>query len=350
MSVTLAIAVLIAFSATLLLTPKWIRFLDALGLTGIDIQKRSRLPIAEMGGPTVLGGFLLGIFAFIGGRVFFYGQVDGLVELFAGITTILIVSLIGIFDDLGGLSHLRIRDHFGNVKRIGLPQWAKPLLTLPAALPLMAIMAGDSAVTIPLIGPVQLGLLYPLVFIPLGVIGASNAVNMLAGLNGLEAGLGTVLLTALGLFSLAVGNLTGAAIAIIFAVSLLAFLRWNWYPAKVLPGDSLLYAIGATVAVVAVLGNIEKFALYAFMLWFIEGLLKARSFFRAQSFGLLQPDGTLAAPRGKVYSLTHLVMRLGRFTEQQVAAILIGAQLVIGIFLLAYFLLWSCPTALACPI
>lgn len=339
MSVTLAAAVLIAFAAAMFLTPKWIRFLEALGLTGTDIHKRSRPAVAEMGGPAVLGGFLLGAFALIGIRVFLYGMSDGLVELFAAITTILIVSLIGIFDDLSGLSRLRIRDRLGNIKRIGFKQWQKPLLTLPAALPLMVILAGDSSISIPIIGSAELGLLYPLVLIPIGVIGASNAVNMLAGLNGLEAGLGAVLLTTLGVFALSVGSFPAAAIALIFAAALLAFLRWNWYPARIMPGDSLLYAIGATVAVVAILGNIEKFALYAFSLWIIEAILKARSGFKAESFGQLGPDGTLHAPPGKICSLTHLVMRAGRFTEQQVVAILISAQLLVSLLTFALFLM-----------
>jgi UDP-N-acetylglucosamine--dolichyl-phosphate N-acetylglucosaminephosphotransferase len=119
------------------------------------------------------------------------------------------------------------------------------------------------------------------------------------------------------------------AIALLYAAALFAFLRYNWYPARIMPGDSLTYSIGAVVAVVTIIGNIEKFALYCFVLWFIEFVLKARSRFKAQSFGILQGDGTLSAPYEHVYSLTHLVMKIGRFTEKEVTAILVLSEMII---------------------
>jgi UDP-N-acetylglucosamine--dolichyl-phosphate N-acetylglucosaminephosphotransferase len=338
MSTILLISLVLSFAAAMYMTPKLIRFLEAVGIVGTDIQKRSRQQIAEMGGPAVLTGFLVGIFAYIGAKVFFYGEPVGLVEIFAAITTILIISIIGFFDDIGSLSSLRKRDFLGNIKRVGLKQWQKPLLTLPAAIPLMAIFAGDYVINIPFLGPTNAGLLYPLLLIPIGVVGASNAVNMLAGMNGLEAGMGSILLLTLGVYAWLVGSTTASVIALVYAVALLAFLRYNWYPARIMPGDSLVYGIGAVVAVIAILGNIEKFALYCFALWFVEFLLKLRSKFKAENFGVLRADGTLEAPYKKIYSLTHLVMKAGRFTENQVVLTLMLAQLLIGVAFICYFL------------
>jgi UDP-N-acetylglucosamine--dolichyl-phosphate N-acetylglucosaminephosphotransferase len=335
-SVSMALAVVVSFAAALFITPKFIRFLEAAGITGKDIQKRERPTIAEMGGPAVLTGFLAGIFFYIWVKVFLYGEVQNMVELFAGITTILIITIIGMFDDLSGLVRRNKIDNFGNLKRIGLKQWQKPLLTLPAAIPLMAIMAGDTSLTVPLLGSINIGIFYPLLIVPIAIIGASNATNMLAGMNGLEAGLGAVLLTTLGIYGYIHNSIAAAMIAFTFAAALLGFLWFNKYPAKIMPGDSVPYAIGAAVAVVAIIGNMEKFALYVFALWFVEFALKARSGFRAESFGVLQPDGTLKAPYPKIYSLTHAVMKLRPFTEKQVVMALVGLQVLIGaaVFLL----------------
>ncbi len=329
------LAVLVSFAAALFITPKFIRFLEAAGISGKDIQKKEKPVIAEMGGPAVLTGFLAGIFFFIWVKVFLYGEVQNLVELFAGITTILIITIIGMFDDLSSLTRSAGKvDKFGNLKRIGLKQWQKPLLTLPAAIPLMAIMAGDTSVTVPLLGQMNIGILYPLLIVPIAIIGASNATNMLAGMNGLESGLGFVLLSTLGAYAYLHGSIAAAMIAFTFAASLLAFLKFNWYPAKIMPGDSVPYAIGAVAATVAIIGNVEKFALYVFALWFIEFALKARSKFKAESFGVLQQDGTLKAPYPKIYSLTHAIMKLRPLTEKQVVAILIGIQAAIGALVL----------------
>ncbi len=331
MSLSLIIAILISLFVVLFLTPKFIRFLGAAGIVGRDIQKKKKPIVAEMGGPAVLTGFLAGIFFFVWAKIFLYGEVQSLVEIFAAISTILIITIIGMFDDLSCLQHTREgKTGFKKFKRIGLKQWQKPLLTLPAAVPLMAIMAGDTSLTFPLIGSVDVGILYPLLLVPIAVIGASNATNMLAGFNGLEAGLGTIFLSTLGAYAYLQGNIFVAAIAFVFAAALLGFLRYNWYPAKILPGDSLHYSIGATVATIAVIGNMEKFALYCFALWIIEFLLKAHSRFKAESFGILQKDGTLKAPYKKIYSLTHAVMKSGRFTEKEVVIIILLAQLLIS--------------------
>jgi len=333
---SLIIACFISVLTVIFITPKFIKFLSAAGITGRDIQKKDRPIIPEMGGPAVLTGFLAGIFLFIWIRVFLYGELIGLVELFASITTILIITIIGMFDDLSSLSKRAGKDNFGNLKRIGLKQWQKPLLTLPAAIPLMAIMAGNTSLTIPLIGQMDIGILYPLFIVPFAIMGASNATNMLAGMNGLESGLGFVLLSTLGIYGLIHGNITAAAIAFTFAFALFGFLKFNWYPAKIMPGDSVPYAIGAAVAVIAVIGGMEKFAVYVFALWFIEFLLKARSKFKAESFGILMADGTLQAPYEKIYSITHVIMKIGRFRENQIVAIIIVMQILIGIAVLIF--------------
>ncbi len=333
-SISMVLAVAISFAAALFITPKFIRFLEAAGITGRDIQKKDKPSIAEMGGPAVLTGFLAGIFFYIWVKVFLYGEVQNLVQLFAGITTILIITIIGMFDDLSSLTRKEKVDRFGNLKRIGLKQWQKPLLTLPAAIPLMAIMAGDSSITAPIIGQLNIGIFFPLLIVPIAIVGASNATNMLAGMNGLESGLGFVLLSTLGLYGYFHNSIAAAMIAFTFAAALLAFLFYNKYPAKIMPGDSVPYAIGAVTAVVAIIGGMEKFALYVFALWFIEFALKARSKFKAESFGILQPDGTLKAPYPKIYSLTHAVMKLRPLTEKQVVAALVGLQILIGIFTL----------------
>ncbi len=152
---------------------------------------------------------------------------------------------------------------------------------------------------------------------------------MLAGMNGLEAGLGIVLLSSLGIFSYLSGSLIASSIAFIFVASLVAFIFYNWYPARIFPGDSLTYTIGAVAAVVAIVGNIEKFAVLIFIPWFIELALKLRSGFSAENFGEIQKDGALKCKTDKNYSLLHVVMHAGRFKEWQVVSILISFEVLV---------------------
>jgi UDP-N-acetylglucosamine--dolichyl-phosphate N-acetylglucosaminephosphotransferase len=91
-----------------------------------------------------------------------------------------------------------------------------------AALPMMVINSGQSTMNLPIVGPMDLGILYPLLIVPLGIVGASNAYNMVAGYNGLEAGMGIIILSALGYFAFITGKQSAAILAICMVSALIA--------------------------------------------------------------------------------------------------------------------------------
>jgi UDP-N-acetylglucosamine--dolichyl-phosphate N-acetylglucosaminephosphotransferase len=191
----------------------------------------------------------------------------------------------------------------------GLKQWQKPFLTLPVAIPLMVIDAGHHTISVPFFGLVNLGIIYPLIIIPLGILGAANGFNMLAGLNGLEAGMGAIILSTMGYVAFVTGKPWLALIAFCAVSALLAFLTFNKYPSKIFPGDSLTYSIGALIAILAILGDMERIGLFLFIPYFIEFALKARYKFRFESTANVpQKDGTLLAPE-KTGSLVHIFVR-----------------------------------------
>jgi UDP-N-acetylglucosamine--dolichyl-phosphate N-acetylglucosaminephosphotransferase len=327
--VSLIGAISFSFAITYLMVPYFNRYMRAVGIVGTDIMKKEKKPIADMGGPGVITGFLMGVFFYIGLEIFVPPRLSGLVYILATLCTVLIITLIGIFDTLTALIKKREgTGEFEQYKKIGIPRWLYFFIPIPAAVPLMAVNAGVSKLTLPLIGRIDFGLAYPLILVPLAILCCSNATNFLAGFNGLEAGMGSVLLISIGLYAYKQGQYNAAMIALCFAFSLIAFLRYNWYPASVFPGD-LNYTIGAVFASVTVIGNMEKFAILCFTPYILEAVLKAASRFEAESYGLLQPDGTVKPRESKIRGLTHLVMKLGDFTESQVTLILIGVEIVI---------------------
>ena len=193
-------------------------------------------------------------------------------------------------------------------------------------------------------GLVNLGSIYPLLLVPIAVVCVSNATNMLAGVNGLEAGTSSVMLIAIGIFLLQQGSPEGAAIAFCAAAALLAFLKFNWFPAKMFPGDSLTYFAGAAIVSSIVIGNAEKLGMLLFIPWIIEALLKLRGRFNVRSYGDLQRDGTIKAPYDKIYSLTHIAMKLPKwlrmkrgFTEKQIATCIIALEIALAIFVLVFY-------------
>lgn len=337
----LILSIMTSFFTVFLITPVSIRFAKAIGVIGRDAHKKGNLEVAEFGGLCVVPGFLAGIFMYITIKTFLYSNTTGLIDILAVISTTLIITIIGMLDTLTSLMKRREGNNkLEKFKRVGIRQIISFLLPFPAAIPLVAVKAGVMTMGVPFIGDINFGLLYPLFFIPIAIVGASNATNMLAGLNGLEAGMGFVALASLGIFALLRGNIVASSLALTFGFALLAFLKYNKYPSRVFPGD-LTYIIGAVIASVAIVGNMEKFALFIFTPWFLEFFLKLRSRFKAESFGILQEDGTLKAPYKKVYSLTHLVMKTGRFKEWEISLILVLAEVIISV--LAFFIVLNTP-------
>jgi UDP-N-acetylglucosamine--dolichyl-phosphate N-acetylglucosaminephosphotransferase len=170
------------------------------------------------------------------------------------------------------------------------------------------------------------GAFYPLILIPIGLVGASNVINLLGGFNGCETGMGIVYISTLAIYAFLHQSVAGP-ILLITAASLAGFIKYNWYPARILPGDSLTYLLGAVVAASVIVGNMERAGVIILTPFIIEFFLKARARFKASSLGKLGRDGKLDPPYGKrIYSLTHILMNMGHWSEIQITLWLILIQ------------------------
>lgn len=303
------ISLVVSFIIALIFIKPTMRFLYRAGIVGIDQQKKDKPKLPTSAGVIVMAGFLAGVFVFIGLNTFLFKIEINLLHLFAAAFSVIIITFIGFFDDIN-VSRTPKKDKGLEDIRVGLKQWQKPLLTLPAAIPLMIISSGVSTMNLPFLGDVNFGIFYPLIIIPLAVVFVTNASNMLAGMNGLEAGLGIITSFFIGLYSIFWGTLDVSIISFSLLGSLLPLMYFNKYPAKILPGDSLTYLIGAVFVTTIIIGNIEKLGLLIFAPWILEFILKLRSKFGARSLGNLK-NNKLISPYKKIYSLTHLLMKLG---------------------------------------
>ena len=330
MKFILIICMIISFLVVLFITPWSIRYLKRIKLVSRDQNKKDKPLVPISGGMAIMSGLFMGIMSFIFLNTFFPdNQILTLNEkilmlLLSGLISIIMITLVGFIDDL-----LRIEDGV----HVGLRQWQKPLLTLVAAIPLIVVNSGISTVLIPFLGRIDVGLIYPLLFIPMGVVGAANMVNMLAGFNGLETGLGMIITGMLGIYGYLniedqfFSERVAAVIisAVVFS-ALFGFYFFNRFPAKILPGDSLTYLIGGAIASIAIIGNLEKAALIASIPFFIEFILKVRGRLKNQSFGYYY-NGKIKSFYREVYSIPHILTKTGRFTEKQVVYFIWGIEL-----------------------
>ncbi len=316
--------VLISFFITLIALPQWIKQAHKNGLVGKDMQKLDKREVAEAGGVTVLLGTALGILAYIAVDTFIFNNGASTLELIFALLSVLLISAgVGLIDDLLGWKK-------------GLSKKVRMLVILFAAVPLMVVNAGNSVVM-----GINLGLLYPLLVIPIGVVGATTTFNFLEGWNGLGTKQGILILSALAFVTYMSGTTWLSLICLIMVASLLAFYLFNKYPSKVFPGDVLTYSIGAMIAAVAILGGVEEIALLLFIPYLIEVILKLRGGLKKESFAKLNEDGSLNLPYNKVYSLTHLSLVIlkkikpsHKVYERDVVNLINGFQLVIIILTL----------------
>ncbi|MFX1535568.1 MAG: hypothetical protein ACFFDI_15190 [Promethearchaeota archaeon] len=321
------------------------------GLMATDVHKPNKPEIAEPGGIAILIAFIFSIlliilFQSVLDLLLKYSIIDlilypGVVSdtvtvnhvLLAAVLSVVIAGLIGFIDDV-----FKIR-------------WrTKILLGFLPALPLMVLQVGKTTVYVPILGPVPFGILYPLLIVPLAVNFAFNSYNMLAGMNGMETGLGIISLATILVASI-IPPLISAHLAvnldvIIFLACLLGalvvFLKFNWTPAKILIGDSGTLTIGTALYVALVIGNMEWLAVGIFAIYLLNFILFLFYILTKQKAKLATVDeqGKLIAPCP--YTMYWIFpYYLKNMTEKKNVLALYGVQTVMCVFGLLLFLFFA---------
>ena len=106
--------------------------------------------------------------------------------------------------------------------------------------------------------PIQLNVVISYIVTVLWLVGISNAVNFIDGVDGLAGSIITISAVTLGLVSTTISpNAISALIAFILAGAVLAFLTFNFNPAKIFMGDSGALFCGFLLATLSITGIIE---------------------------------------------------------------------------------------------
>ncbi|CAM9628722.1 unnamed protein product [Ectocarpus sp. 12 AP-2014] len=289
----------LGYLATIYVLPTFTPFLARSGLTGKDLCKKgtasAEKEIPE--GTGVIAGTMFLICVVI--LQLFYGRdsSDKMVDYLSALLSICFMTFLGFTDDV-----------------LDLPWRYKLLLPTVATLPLLCAYDGSTSVVVPrpldhllvavgaggggdgvltLVGravssvfsitvPGKLGgvMLLDLgkctaymVYMGLLAVFCTNAVNIYAGINGLEAGQSFVVACAIlahNMHELRRGRDTGnhtfsAMLLLPFIGTTLGLLRYNWYPARAFVGDTYCYFAGMTFAVVGIHGHFSKTLILMFL-------------------------------------------------------------------------------------
>src|SRR5712691_301948 len=315
-------------------------------------RKIHKQPMARLGGLAVVTAAFL-VFA---GISFLKPAPMHMVspELLAGIAGGLIpVFLVSFIDDLHSVRALtKLLFHF-----LG----AAIVVSLGNAFPATIVLFGRD---------IRLGwLAIPISLIWIACV--TNAFNIIDGLDGLSAGLALISSVSLAALSLVTGHYATASASLILAGSLVGFLPYNIYPAKIFLGDTGATAIGFVLACLTLVGgSIQSAGLAVALPLLVVGVPLADTAisimrrvvakFEGTSLGVFEADSRHIHHRllalglnqwcaalilytaGAILATTAL---LSLFIEQRKAALLLMGILVaafVGIFKLGYdeFAVW----------
>jgi len=298
----------VAFLVTYITVPWLMRALRRAGITGRDLHKPRTPFIPTMGGVGVYAGFAVAM------TISPILQLDYRL-LFAIFLSGTLAVLAGILDDLFTL---------GKVTLVAL--------TFALSLPVVTFQAGSTFVYLTPIGPADFGwffwILVPFVFAFL-----MNGVNIYAGFNGLEAGLGIVSSISLGICALIYGSLESAVALFALAGGLLAFLKWNWFPAKIFIGGSGTFLLGAVLASSIIAGTIKIVGVIVLFPYLINFVLRATDRF-AWSVGTTLPSGKVTSRKRN--ALWALFMFRRARTERYVVLRCLAVQFVFAVAAIAF--------------
>lgn len=86
------------------------------------------------------------------------------------------------------------------------------------------------------------------------IVGVTNAINLIDGLDGLAAGVSAIAIASIMGMGIIMGNGTVVMLAIVLLGSILGFLVFNFHPAKIFMGDSGALFLGFSLAMLSMLG------------------------------------------------------------------------------------------------
>ena len=276
----------------------------------VDERKIHEGNIPRLGGIGIFIGFIAGILifyfddphrSFLGSRVWL---------IIAGGS---IIFVMGVWDDL---KPWRARYKF-------LTQCLAAILVLAGGFTFRKISFGSLNIAIPM-GWFQ----FPLTFC--WIIGVTNAINLIDGLDGQAGSIATLVALTYSLFFLRYGNEVAMLVCLLLAVSVSGFLVFNLpFPkAKIFMGDGGSQFLGFILSVLPLINNRQGLATialpYAAAVLLIPIFDTVAAIWRRvrEHRQILEPDRL---------HLHHKLLMLG-FTKRQTLVVVIILQLVIALF------------------
>ncbi|GAB6170360.1 phospho-N-acetylmuramoyl-pentapeptide-transferase [Clostridium carnis] len=236
----LVIALVFGFIIALILGPITIPVLRRLKF-GQNIRKEGPQSHLKKAGTPTMGGVMFILATAIVMIAMRYKVSD---EAMIALYSLIAFGFIGFLDDM--LKIIKKENE-------GLKAWQKMalLVVFSCVIAIYGYVNLGTNLKIPFIGTsIPLGILY-IPFVVVYYAAVTNAVNLTDGLDGLASTVTVLVLTFFGVVAFIMKHESIAVFSIALAGTLLGFLKYNAYPARVFMGDTGSLAIGGAIATIA---------------------------------------------------------------------------------------------------
>jgi phospho-N-acetylmuramoyl-pentapeptide-transferase len=243
-SVRILVGFVLAFGGVVVLGPLYIGLLQRLGY-GKQIRVDGPEGHLTKAGTPTMGGMLLIVVVMFLAMAMRIEDAYTLTPMLALVG----VGILGAIDDF-----VNVRTGFGVRGRFKLV-WQTAVAVLAAWY--IQRHFNFNGINVPLVGQIEVGAIIFIALVAFVIIGASNAVNLTDGLDGLAGGVlifsfvSYLLIALVAVPDLKVSQPNLAVFCALIIGALLGFLWFNVHPAQLFMGDSGALSLGATLAVVA---------------------------------------------------------------------------------------------------
>lgn len=299
------LTIAVGFAVSFASTPIVKGFAQKVG--AIDVPRDGRRvhdhPIPRMGGLAIFLGFLISVVLFID----ITREVRGIL-----LGAVLIVAC-GAIDDV-----------------ISLRAWIKLLVQIAAAV--VAVLHGVVIEVFrnPNIFSDNEALILGALAVPvtiLWIVGITNSVNLIDGLDGLAVGVSTIASTTMFVVALLVSEGGVAVILAALMGACLGFMPYNLNPAKIFMGDTGALLLGYVLSTVSVVGMFKFYAIVTFVVPIFALALPLFDTLCAIVRRLLRGQSPMHPDRGHLH---HRLIDMG-LSQKQAVAVLYSLSAVLGL-------------------
>ena len=324
----IAIAFLLAFITSFVLTPYTIKIAKKIGAVDIpkDERRMHKKAMPKFGGPAIIAAFLIStiyliITSSLEGNLNIFGPENYIIKLLGFLGGMIVLATFCFFDDIKGIHPLTKLT--GQVIAAGI---------------VVACGIRIENFNLPFLeGNIMLSNAFSIILTMGWIVGITNAINLIDGLDGLSTGISIISCVSLLIIFALNGSPLIAIIMITALVGALSgFLPYNFNPAKTFIGDIGSNFIGYTLSIVSILGIAKTATAFVVVLPIIVLGLPIFDTLSAIVRRLIKGKSLKAVFQADKGHLHHKLIEKG-LTQKEAVLLLYGVSVACGMFAVILF-------------